>query len=65
MPHVVFVTDYIYTPTLERRVSTKFKASPKPRLVNQDCADKAVAVGAAKLHAARKRPAKPIRRTDA
>lgn len=65
MPHVIFVADYIYTPTLERRVSTKFKASPEPRLVNQDCADKAVAAGAAKLHQARKRPAKPTRRSNA
>ncbi|MES2033546.1 MAG: hypothetical protein V4466_05170, partial [Pseudomonadota bacterium] len=49
MPRVIFVADYIYTPTLERRVSTKFKSSPHPRLVNQDCADKAIAVGRARL----------------
>jgi len=55
MPRVVFSRDYIYTPTAERRVSTKFKASPEPRLVNQDCADKAVAAGAAKVVEVRKR----------
>ncbi len=64
MPRLIFVADYIYTPTLERRVSTKFKASPNARLVNQDCADKAIAAGRARLaDASAARTAAPRRRT--
>jgi hypothetical protein len=47
MPRLIFVRDYIYTPTEERRVSTKFKAGPREVLVNSDCAGKAITAGAA------------------
>lgn len=42
---VQFVKDYIYTPTKERRVSTKFRASRQIRLVNDECAEKAIEGG--------------------
>jgi hypothetical protein len=51
MPRIVFVRPYIYTPSFERRVSTKFMPSKHPILVNEDCAAKALAVGAAVMPA--------------
>lgn len=61
MPRVRFLADYIYTPTLKRQVSTKFKAGPKIVLVNADCAEKAIAAGAAELAELQPAPTRPTR----
>lgn len=46
---ITFLRDFIYTPSRERRVSTKYRAGMKNKLVTEECAEKAIAAGAATL----------------
>lgn len=49
MPKVIFDKDYDYRPSADYRVLKAFKASVKPQPVNEECAKRAVACGAARL----------------
>jgi hypothetical protein len=49
MPRVRFVKDYVYTPGELRQVSTKFRAGKAIVRVNRECAELAVAAGAAEV----------------
>lgn len=48
VPRVRFLAPYIYTPSTERRVSTKYKAGAEGP-VTAECAERAIAAGVAEL----------------
>ncbi len=48
VPRVRFIAPYIYTPSTERRVSTKYQAGAECA-VTTECAERAIAAGVAEL----------------